>query len=522
MASSTFARIARQAPFHDEGYGYDVFGLHPPRARERGRAGAPLYERYFRVDSHGIEHIPAEGPAILVANHAGVLPVDGAMLCLDVLRAPTRRGSRARSPTTSSRGCRWSARCSRASAWSAARARTSRACSSAASSLAIWPEGVTGPAKRFRDRYRLQSWRVGFAELAIRHRAPSSRSRSSVPRRAGRSRRSCACVRVRGAVPRRSLRRRCRCRRTTTSGTARRSSSTATPAADADDPASRRRRPPARARRARAHDRRLHAIGAQRSVPMRVMVTGATRRSARRSSIACSPSREVELVLAVGREPQARVPRARARLSRGRSDARARAPRSRVGRSARPRDRRRSSTACSIARARSRHRVHAQNVDATRSARAAPHHPTIRRFVYRSFAEVYAPALRRPNLLDEDAPLDFDPTAPQWVRDRVEADLTVCAHLGARTRDRRAALRRDPRARHRQSALGLPVVARVPAPARASIRCSTCCRSTMRRRRSARPCDARDRRVQHPGPDTLPLSRAIARATASTSRCPAR
>ena len=35
-------------------------------------------------------------------------------------------------------------------------------------------------------------------------------------------------------------------------------------------------------------------------------------------------------------------------------------------------------------------------------------------------------------MLDEDDPLDFDPGSPQWVRDRVEADLTVCAHFGGR------------------------------------------------------------------------------------------
>jgi UDP-glucose 4-epimerase len=59
-------------------------------------------------------------------------------------------------------------------------------------------------------------------------------------------------------------------------------------------------------------------------------------------------------------------------------------------------------------------------------------HPTIRRFVYRSFAEVYAPRRATPDLIDEEAPLDFDPAAPQWVRDRVEADLAVCAHFAGR------------------------------------------------------------------------------------------
>jgi UDP-glucose 4-epimerase len=75
--------------------------------------------------------------------------------------------------------------------------------------------------------------------------------------------------------------------------------------------------------------------------------------------------------------------------------------------------------------------VHAQNVNATRELmlRCADH-PTIRRFVYRSFAEIYALEHATSDLLDEDAPLDFDPASPQWLRDRVEADLTVCSHLG--------------------------------------------------------------------------------------------
>jgi len=78
-------------------------------------------------------------------------------------------------------------------------------------------------------------------------------------------------------------------------------------------------------------------------------------------------------------------------------------------------------------------RVHRQNVDSTRELiLACADHPTIRRLVYRSFAEVYSLRHTTSDLLDEDAPLDFDPVAPQWLRDRVEADVTACAHLGGR------------------------------------------------------------------------------------------
>ena len=76
-------------------------------------------------------------------------------------------------------------------------------------------------------------------------------------------------------------------------------------------------------------------------------------------------------------------------------------------------------------------RVHVQNVETTRALLAAcADHPTIRRFVLRSFAEVYATPSSTTQLLTEEGPLDFDPATPQWVRDRVEADLTACAHAG--------------------------------------------------------------------------------------------
>src|SRR5262249_59054799 len=45
-----------------------------------------LYTRYFRAATQGLEHIPAGGRAIIVANHSGTLPYDGAMLMYAVRR----------------------------------------------------------------------------------------------------------------------------------------------------------------------------------------------------------------------------------------------------------------------------------------------------------------------------------------------------------------------------------------------------------------------------------------------------
>jgi len=165
-------RLAARTRFHDEGYGYDVFGLHPPTLARMLEVCAPIYDRYFRVVSCGIEHVPTEGPAILVANHGGVLPVDAAMLCFDVLRRlDPPRIPRAVADHFVPRIPLVNTLLARCGVVSGTRANVHHLLDGG-ELIAIWPEGVSGPAKRFRDRYRIQAWRVGFAELAIRHRAP--------------------------------------------------------------------------------------------------------------------------------------------------------------------------------------------------------------------------------------------------------------------------------------------------------------------------------------------------------------
>lgn len=76
-------------------------------------------------------------------------------------------------------------------------------------------------------------------------------------------------------------------------------------------------------------------------------------------------------------------------------------------------------------------RVHSHNVEALRTLiDLGERHPTIRRLVFRSFGEVYRVRHDLPGLVNEDHPLNMAPDEPQWVRDRVEADLTACARMG--------------------------------------------------------------------------------------------
>jgi UDP-glucose 4-epimerase len=76
-------------------------------------------------------------------------------------------------------------------------------------------------------------------------------------------------------------------------------------------------------------------------------------------------------------------------------------------------------------------RVHALNVEAVRSLLSlSERHPTIRRLVLKSYVEVYQIQHNLPVLITEDHPLNMAGGAPQWIRDRIEADLTACTRMG--------------------------------------------------------------------------------------------
>lgn len=163
-------KTAQLADFHDEGHGYDLFGLHPRAVEWAARLGAPIYDHYFRVDSRGAEQVPAEGPAIVVANHAGMLPVDGAVLWLDLIRR-TDRLPRMIADRFVPQLPIVSTLFARSGVVSGTRTNVRRLLERG-ELVVIFPEGVSGVAKPWSERYRLQHWSVGHAELAIRHRAP--------------------------------------------------------------------------------------------------------------------------------------------------------------------------------------------------------------------------------------------------------------------------------------------------------------------------------------------------------------
>jgi 1-acyl-sn-glycerol-3-phosphate acyltransferase len=132
-----------------------------------------LYSRYFRVQTRGIEHVPDGGRALLVCNHSGTLPYDGIMLMHAVRKEhPARREVR---PLVEDFVFHFPYLGTLIN-----RIGGVRACQENAGRLldkdklvAVFPEGVKGIGKLYKQRYQLQRFgRGGFVKLALRARAP--------------------------------------------------------------------------------------------------------------------------------------------------------------------------------------------------------------------------------------------------------------------------------------------------------------------------------------------------------------
>jgi 1-acyl-sn-glycerol-3-phosphate acyltransferase len=167
MLSDADQELLLRLKFQDEGHGYDAFGMHKDFVGVGLAITNALYKRYFRVQSYGSENIPETGACIVACNHSGTVPVDGMMLWTDVVRK-TGRIPRAIAdhfvPTLPIVGTFFS----RGGMVGGSRGNA-RALLTKGEMLMIFPEGTPGIGKHFRDRYKLQTWRVGHAELAMRY-----------------------------------------------------------------------------------------------------------------------------------------------------------------------------------------------------------------------------------------------------------------------------------------------------------------------------------------------------------------
>ena len=143
------------------------FGFDPDFLNNTAPVLEFLWAKYFRVRIIGMENVPSSGSALLVANHSGGLPYDGAMLMhathahhpaarpLRPLVASFAFQSSWIRPVVARMGC---VRASMDNALALCRA---------GQLIGVFPEGLRGVGKLYRERYRLTHFgRGGFVRLA--------------------------------------------------------------------------------------------------------------------------------------------------------------------------------------------------------------------------------------------------------------------------------------------------------------------------------------------------------------------
>lgn len=159
-----------QALYEEE---HDPFGRDPAFEQKVKPLFDFLYNKYWRINAHGLENVPSEGRALLVANHSGTLAYDGSMLRMAVsVDHPAARDVRFLVEDFVYYLPFIGTFMYRVGGVRASRDNAERLLNSG-HLVAVFPEGVKGIGKYYSQRYHLQRFgRGGFIKLALRTKSP--------------------------------------------------------------------------------------------------------------------------------------------------------------------------------------------------------------------------------------------------------------------------------------------------------------------------------------------------------------
>jgi 1-acyl-sn-glycerol-3-phosphate acyltransferase len=169
-ARDTARRAARRlgGDYHEDEWGFD---------EEFAELVLPffefMYDRWWRVEASGVRNVPSHGRALLVSNHAGILPWDATMMSVALLREhPLPRFPRFLVLNWAF-DLPWVSVLMRKVGGVVASPYNALRLLEQDELVAAFPEGVRGGGKPFAERYRLQRFgRGGFVEIALRTGAP--------------------------------------------------------------------------------------------------------------------------------------------------------------------------------------------------------------------------------------------------------------------------------------------------------------------------------------------------------------
>jgi len=161
----------RRSPIQLNSYGYDPWGFNADVARRTLLLFALIYRYYFRVQTTGLEKLPA-GRMLVIPNHAGQVALDAAMIGVaTVLEADPPRPLRGM-------GEYWLPTLPFFNVFMArvggvvGTPKNARDILHHGEAVIAFPEGVRGMNKTFAERYQLQEFGYGFMRLALETNTP--------------------------------------------------------------------------------------------------------------------------------------------------------------------------------------------------------------------------------------------------------------------------------------------------------------------------------------------------------------
>lgn len=132
----------------------------------------PMYRSWFRAEWEGLDKIPEQGGALLVANHAAALPSDAPVIIHGIeeeLHRPVYGLADHLFKAVPVVGTMWS----RVGGVAAHPDNAYRLLREQGQLALVFPEGTKGTGKTYRDRYQLRRFgRGGFVEIAMRAGVP--------------------------------------------------------------------------------------------------------------------------------------------------------------------------------------------------------------------------------------------------------------------------------------------------------------------------------------------------------------
>ena len=136
------------------------------------RVYGPIYRSWFRVEWEGLEKIPTDGGALLVANHAGAIPSDAPAIMHGIeteLGRPVYGLADELFKTLPVVGTLWS----RVGGVLAHPDNAYRLLREQQQLALVFPEGTKGTGKTYGERYQLRRFgRGGFVQIAMRAGVP--------------------------------------------------------------------------------------------------------------------------------------------------------------------------------------------------------------------------------------------------------------------------------------------------------------------------------------------------------------